>query len=359
MNVTSNTPKSILDKTKLKLHTQPGPLNIVWRRIQVILSDFVPADNFPEQVSTVDCFDKLRIPADHPARRPSDTYYLTPAVCLRTHTTVHEIEMLQRGHDKFLVCGDVYRKDSIDQYHYPVFHQVEGVKVFPLGTPLENIIIDLKKTLEYVIMSLFPGVTKFRWRNYYRFPFTCPSFELDMMHTGQSDSGQWVEILGCGILHPEVIAHTGREVEAWAFGIGLERVAMILFGIPDIRLFWTNDQRFHSQFMSVDPLNPKSPIKFEPYSNYPVCYKDISMWITGDLKAFKREFHSLVRELGGDLVESIETTDRYHDQKNNRHSRCFRIMYRSPDRTLTNEEINDIQAKIIATVPQKLNVTVR
>ncbi len=345
-----NIPQSIFDKLGRNLHRHSGPLAIIWRRIQTVFPDFVVKDDFNPRVFTHDNFDVLQIGPDHPARKPSDTFYYSETECLRTHTSVHQVPMIKEGHTKFIVCGDVYRKDSIDQYHYPIFHQVEGVKLFPPDTPLENIIIDLKSTLENLIQSLFNEVTVFKWRDYYKFPFTTPSFELDMKY-----KGDMVEILGCGVIRPEILNQANTKQKGWAFGIGLERVAMILFKIPDIRLFWTDDERFHQQFSGDSTII----VVFKPYSHQPICYKDIAMWVDMDLKSFKREFHSLVREIGGDLVESISTQDKFEHPKTGRASRCFRINYRHTDRSLTNEEVNKIQDQVIEAVNEKLNIVIR
>ncbi len=107
-----------------------------------------------------------------------------------------------------------------------------------------------------------------RWNDEY-FPFTHPSFELEVMF-----QDAWMEVLGCGVIHGEVMATSGKgEDYGWAFGLGLERLAMVLFGIPDIRLFWSSDERFHSQFKDGEVK------KFIPYSKYPLCYKDVSFWM--------------------------------------------------------------------------------
>ena len=157
----SNIPQSIQDKLSRQLHRQPGPLNLVWRKIQNVMEGFIVKDDFDPRVSTLDNFDQLLIGPDHPARKTSDTFYFDADTCLRTHTSVHQIDMIKQGHQQFLVCGDVYRKDSIDQYHYPIFHQVEGVKLFPPGTPNEEMIDDLRATLGKLISIIF-DVTEFK-----------------------------------------------------------------------------------------------------------------------------------------------------------------------------------------------------
>ena len=134
----------------------------------------------------------------------------------------------------------------------------------------------------------------------------------------------------------------------WAFGLGLERLAMILFEIPDIRLFWTDDERFHSQF------EEGSITKFEPYSKFPPVFKDIAFWTDNgaadndvEKKNFvQNDFFDLIRSVAGDLVEKIELIDSFTHPKTGRTSKCYRISYRSMDRSLTNEEIDELQFKL-------------
>jgi phenylalanyl-tRNA synthetase alpha chain len=190
------------------------------------------------------------VPPNHVSRKKSDTYYLNKKQVLRTHTTAHEMELLA-GHDEFITFGDVYRRDEIDQYHYPVFHQMEAVRVFQpehFAVPQHDVQMvqtanDLKLTLEGLVKHLF-GAVEMRWIDAY-FPFTFPSFELEILY-----EGKWLEMLGCGVLHPIILKNAGKKPDeiAWAAGLGLERFAMKLFDIPDVRLFWSEDPRFLDQF---------------------------------------------------------------------------------------------------------------
>lgn len=185
---------------------------------------------------------------------------------------------MSQGIEAFLCTGDVYRRDEIDASHYPVFHQMEGVRIFAKDSPAfvglteaertEYIVNDLKGILGGLAKHLF-GDVEMRWNSDY-FPFTEPSFELEVLF-----QGKWLEVLGCGVVHKEVMVNGQRPEDfGWAFGLGLERLAMVLFGIPDIRLFWTEDQRFLSQFNESKPR-----ITFVPYSKFPACYKDVSFWL--------------------------------------------------------------------------------
>jgi phenylalanyl-tRNA synthetase alpha chain len=261
---------------------------------------------------------------------------------LRTHTSAHQSQHLSAGHDCFLCAGDVYRRDEIDSSHYPAFHQLEGVKLFDpevvgaktgdewlQSDECKAVAADLKKTLEGLMDHLFGPVEK-RWADDY-FPFTEPSFEMEILY-----EGEWLEVLGCGVIHQEVLEMAGRaDRRGWAFGLGLERLAMILFKIPDIRLFWTDDQRFHSQFKEGQITT------FKPYSKYPPVYKDIAFWIPENF--VENDFFEMARGVAGDLVERMELTDEFTHPKTGKTSKCFRITYRSMDRSLTDDEVNNMQ----------------
>ena len=185
--------------------------------------------------------------------------------------------------------------------------------------------------------------------------FRSPSFELEIFF-----EGEWMEVLGCGVVHRNIVQDVGRGRQpGWAFGLGLERLAMVLFDIPDIRLFWSQDERFHSQFESG------KIVKFVPYSKYPPCFKDISFWCSGaDTEPTEASFHpndlyEVVRDVGGDLVEKVELIDDFTHPKTGRVSNCFRISYRSMDRSLTNEEVDALQEKVRTLTVDKLGVELR
>lgn len=204
---------------------------------------------------------------------------------------------------------------------------------------------DLKKTLEGMVREVF-GDVQMRWVEAY-FPFTDPSFELEIYF-----NDDWLEVLGCGMIHQDILklCNVGDRV-GWAFGLGLERLAMVLFDIPDIRLFWTEDKRFHDQFSSGKIT------KFKPYSKYPPCYKDISFWIPSEYH--DNDLYSLVRDVAQDLVESVELIDHFEQPKTKRQSKCYRINYRSMDRSLTNAEIDEIQSKVRNRAETLLKVELR
>ncbi|WP_295236579.1 phenylalanine--tRNA ligase subunit alpha [Veillonella sp.] len=200
-------------------------------------------------------FECLNLPADHPARDMQDSFYITNSVLLRTHTSPVQARTLQSQEPnspvRMIAPGKVYRWDY-DATHSPVFHQVEGLVVDKGIT-----FADLKGTLEIFLRHMFGEETKVRFRTSF-FPFTEPSAEVDISccmcggegcrvcsHTG------WLEILGCGMVHPRVLEMNGydpNEVQGFAFGMGVERIAMLLYGIGDLRLFYENDMRFLKQF---------------------------------------------------------------------------------------------------------------
>ena len=209
----------------------------------------------PEIESDYFNFECLNLPADHPARDMQDSFYITDSVLLRTHTSPVQARTLQSQEPnspvRMIAPGKVYRWDY-DATHSPVFHQVEGLVVDKGIT-----FADLKGTLELFLRHMFGEETKVRFRTSF-FPFTEPSAEVDISccmcggegcrvcsHTG------WLEILGCGMVHPNVLTMNGydpNEVQGFAFGMGVERIAMLLYGIGDLRLFYDNDMRFLKQF---------------------------------------------------------------------------------------------------------------
>ncbi|HPG91983.1 MAG TPA: phenylalanine--tRNA ligase subunit alpha [Clostridia bacterium] len=198
-------------------------------------------------------FQALNIPSDHSARDMQDTFYITQNILLRTHTSPNQVRTMERKKPpiKMLCPGRVYRSDS-DASHTPIFHQIEGL-VVDEGITLS----DLKGTLEYMAKNLFDKKTQVRLRPSY-FPFTEPSVEVDLTCSNCGGKGcnvckgtGWVEILGAGMVHPFVLENCGidsSKYSAYAFGFGMERMAMIKYGIPDIRLCYENDIRFLKQF---------------------------------------------------------------------------------------------------------------
>lgn len=204
-----------------------------------------------------------------------------------------------------------------------------------------------------------------RWVEAY-FPFTSPSWELEVFH-----EGDWLEVLGCGVTKQEILINAGAPSRiGWAFGIGLERIAMLLFKIPDIRLFWSRDERFLSQFAGVqDDLSRLRP--FVPFSKYPACYKDVSFWLRSTSAAGGNtgvanfvDFHEndlmeVVRDVAGDVVEDVKLVDKFTHPKTGRRSVCYRINYRSLEKTLTNKEANMMHDRVVEELVKRLGVEIR
>lgn len=194
-------------------------------------------------------FEALNTPADHPARDLQDTFYLeTPGLLLRTHTSPVQIRTMekQRPPIRIIAPGRVFRRDNPDATHSPDFHQIEGLSVD------RNVsVADLKGTIELFFRQLVGPGAQIRLRPHF-FPFTEPSFEVDFTAPEFcKQEKQWLEIAGCGMVHPNVLQAVGydpEEFSGWAFGFGIERIAMVLHGIKDIRLFYENDVRFLNQF---------------------------------------------------------------------------------------------------------------
>uniref|UniRef100_A0A1D1Y9F2 phenylalanine--tRNA ligase n=1 Tax=Anthurium amnicola TaxID=1678845 RepID=A0A1D1Y9F2_9ARAE len=295
---TNNVPDTIFSKLGLQLHRRDNhPLGILKNAIYDYFDvncsgKFVKFDDLCPIVSVRQNFDDVLVPADHVSRSYNDTYYVDAQTVLRCHTSAHQAELLRKGHNHFLVTGDVYRRDSIDSTHYPVFHQMEGFRVFSsdewlaLGMDATSYAaMDLKKSLEGLARHLF-GAVEMRWVDTY-FPFTNPSFELE-----------------------------------------------IYFQFSEAQL----------------------GVKFKPFSKFPPCYKDISFWISDSFT--ENNLCEIVRGIAGDLVEEVQLIDNFTNKKGMT-SHCYRIAYRSMERSLTDEEINQFQWSVRDAVQNKLNVVLR
>ena len=225
---------------------------------------FAVADG-PEIEDEYHCFDALNTPADHPARDSQDTFYLAQTAAhscrsnageggrnaissARTPRSV-QIRVMEKQPPpvRIIVPGRVYRRDNADATHNPTFHQIEGLYVD------KNVTVgDLKGTVEFVFKrTAWASDVKIRFRPHY-FSYTEPSFEIDFTNALVKKMGKdWLEIAGCGMVHPQVFENVGYDPEVWtgwAFGFGIERIAMLRYGINDIRLFYENDVRFLKQF---------------------------------------------------------------------------------------------------------------
>ncbi len=231
------------------------PLTIVKdRAIQILRRmGFALADG-PEIETEYHCFDALNTPTDHPARNEKDTFYFDGGKLLRTHTSSVQIRTMENSIPpvRIIAPGSAYRRDDVDATHLSVFNQLEGLYVdkdVKLG--------DLKGTLEYFLQAMFGDDTEVRFRPHF-FPFTEPSFEIDVKLHAKGQAPKWIEVAGCGMVDPAVFSSISRQrkddsydpenVTGYAFGMGLDRLAMIQWGIKDIRAFIENDTRFLSQF---------------------------------------------------------------------------------------------------------------
>ncbi|MBN7769684.1 phenylalanine--tRNA ligase subunit alpha [Marinobacter daepoensis] len=228
-----------------------GGLHPVTRTLQRIEEIFSRAGYSVEQGPEIEDdyhnFEALNIPGHHPARAMHDTFYFNPGTLLRTHTSPVQIRTMEAGKPPFrMICpGRVYRCDS-DMTHTPMFHQVEGLLVE------KNVsFADLKSTVEEFLRVFFERDLKVRFRPSY-FPFTEPSAEVDIEWGREPDGSiKWLEVMGCGMVHPKVFEYCGidsEEYRGFAFGMGVERLAMLRYGVKDLRMFFENDLRFLRQF---------------------------------------------------------------------------------------------------------------
>ncbi len=397
-----NIPQSVLSKVGRNLHLLPNhPVGIISKMVvdyfRSLDRNFEVFSNMSPVVSTTANFDRLLLPSDHPARSLSDTYYFDDNTILRTHTSAHQAEHLEAGHNSFLAIGDVYRKDDIDTSHYPVFHQIEGVYIFDdPDVDVEAVSDDLLKVLIGLCKVLFPDCATQVKPDY--FPFTNPSYQIDVLHenAGRTD---WLEILGAGIIQPAILRSCAEKnstlcsgsklKKGWAFGIGLDRLAMILFKIPDIRLLWVTSEKFTSQFEQGKIST------FKPYSLLEPLEKDISFWIpeaeiislekgdgTGEpddgeqedyyegyLWRKQNDMSDKIREVSNrtdhpDIVESVKLFDQFYHPKKCRLSRAYRIRYSVPDPSLKsgaefNSMVNALHVQIAETLSTDLGLIIR
>ncbi|CAM3675153.1 Phenylalanine--tRNA ligase alpha subunit [Vibrio aerogenes CECT 7868] len=235
-----------IDVTLPGRHIENGGIHPITRTIERIESFFgelgFTVESGPEIEDDFHNFDALNIADDHPARTDHDTFFFNPKLMLRTHTSGVQIRTMESRQPplRFIAPGRVYRNDY-DQTHTPMFHQVEGMLVD------ENVnFAHLKGILHDFLCNFFEEELEVRFRPSY-FPFTEPSAEVDV----RRKNGKWLEILGCGMVHPNVLRSVGIDPEKYsgfAFGMGIERLTMLRYGVNDLRAFFENDLRFLKQF---------------------------------------------------------------------------------------------------------------
>jgi len=336
-----------------------SPVKILFDQILTLprFADFDVVD-FPKIVTVEQNFDLLNTPASHPSRGETDTYYLNDDYLLRTQMTamwsfyLKDPEVLKRleieGQIAALAPGIVYRKDEIDRHHFPAFHQIDGLLICKKS---QKVITqqDLKDVQVDLAKGIFGPDIEYKFLDD-TFPYTVESLEMDIMF-----NGQWLEVNGAGLVNPIVLKNFGLDPEiynGWAFGFG-ERLAMIKMGIPDIRIMWSDDPRITSQFKDINS-------KFKEVSKYPSTIRDISFII--DKKINLNNYYEIVRDFAENLIEEVKLLDEYEDDAKfgaDKKSYTFRIVYCSPERTLTNEEINTIQEAIRAKTKEELNAVLR
>lgn len=312
----------------------------------------------PKIVTVEDNFDLLNTPKEHLSRRDSDTYYLDQTHILRTQMTVmwpyyfRDEEVLERlkmdGGVGSLSPGIVWRKDEIDRKHYPAFHQTDFLYVCRKDKRIVTL-KDLQDIQADAIKAIF-GDIEFRFL-VDSFPFTDPSTQAEI-----NWNGDWIEITGAGLVHSNCLRNFGLDPEVYngyAGTFGLDRVAMIKMGIPDIRILWSNDPRITSQFKDINS-------QFQEVSKFPSTLRDISFIIDKNINL--NNYYEIVRDYANDLIEEVKLLDEYENEEKfgqDKKSYTFRIIYRSSERTLTNEEINKIQEEIRQKTEQELKAVLR
>ncbi len=340
--------------------TKWNPVELIINRILNIpmFEDFDIIET-PEIVPVDITFDPFNFPKNHPARSKSDTYYVDDKNILRTHTTIMWYYYLNHSwirekldktwEAKVLSYGKVYRKDEIDSNHYPVFHQIDWLYICE-----KNKKIIWKQDLVDILVSMAKSIywedIKYRV-NEDTFPYTDPSIEMEVKFWDK-----WLEVLWAWVVMPLVMANFWLDPDkynGWAFGPWVERLAMIKMEVPDIRIFWSNDSRITNQWWNLDK-------KYIEVSKYPEIPRDISFIVDKNISL--NNYYEIVRDLAWDLVEHVELLDKYeNDEKfwKEKISYTFRIIYRSHERTLLNDEINDIQTNIRSETAKKLNAELR
>ena len=345
---------------------EESPINELVGRILKIprFADFDKIQ-VPEIVSAEISFDLFNFPKNHPARSSSDTYFVDSRHILRTHTTVmwyyhlnlpgvkRKIEMGQPV--GALSYGKVYRKDEIDRFHLPVFHQIDG---WYLCRKKDHIVTieDLQNVLLEMARAIYGKDVKYRF-NTDQFTYTDPSLEMEI-----EVASRWLEVLGAGVVKGAVLKNFGvdpDEYNGWAFGPGLERLAMVSMNLPDIRLFWSEDPRITKQLRLGN--------KYIPVSKYPPITRDISFVVANDF--VPNNYFDLIRDLGlsadkagGDLVEEVSLIDKYESSKKfgeGKISYAYRIIFRSNERTLISSEVDEIMSQIYSETKKQFNAELR
>lgn len=365
-------------KRILRVCNMPDLTKVKWNPVNMIVDRVICSDYYkdfdiffsPEVVKEFETFDLFYFPENHVARRPSDSYFLCKTqdrdknLLLRPHTTVmwyHYLknEWLQKLKNnweiKVLSYWKTYRVDELDKTHHECFHQIDGLKI----ALKEKEIINqdtLKDVLSHTIKALFWEKVEYRF-NIDSFPYTTDSLEVEVKNWDK-----WLEVLWAWVVKWEVLEKLWIDSNLynwWAFWFGIERLAMALKKIPDIRIFWSQDKRVLDQWWDLEA-------PYKEISQFPPVYKDISMIVPkesfiidkNELEEIKltRETESnffaitwIIRDIWDPLIEEVKIIDVFENDekfgKNNK-SITINIIFRSIERTLTNEEINTIYFQI-------------
>lgn len=341
--------------------TARNPLHDLVKRIREI-PDFKDFDTIevPEIMGTDIVFDLFDFPADHPARSKSDSYFIDDTHVLRTHTTVMWYYWLRERSVQERIAasqavgalsyGKVYRKDEVDRRHMNVFHQIDGWYLAPKEQKEINI-EDLQKVLADIAVAAFGPTVKYRF-NPDTFPYTDPSLEMEIDKDG---NGTWVEVLGAGVVKGSVLDNLGVDSSkwnGWAFGFGIERLAIISMELPDIRLLWSSDERIKKQLVLGNP--------YKEVSKFPPVVRDISFIV--DKGFVPNNYFDLARDIAGDLVEEIQLIDTYENAAKlgeGKVSYAYRITYRSIERTLTSDEVQALHASLEKATAEQFKAVIR
>jgi phenylalanyl-tRNA synthetase alpha chain len=342
--------------------TDVSPLKIIVDRV-LALPSFKGFDiiDTPEVISPEVVFDLFNFPKDHPARSASDSYYVDPTHILRPHTSLMwkyylelpevKARLEKDGSVGALSYGKCYRRDEIDWQHSNILHQIDGLFIIRKDIKtleqkdLEDILLDVARTL-------YGADVKYKFLVDH-FPYTDPSLEMNI-----ELNGTWVEILGAGIAHENVIRNLGLDptiYNGWAFGFGVDRLAMIKEKLPDIRLLRSTDPRVVKQLANLDH-------EYQEVSKYPPVVRDISFVV--DAATFNvNRYYEIVREVVGDeFVEEMKLIDEYENEARfgvGKKSYAFRVVYRSNDRTLTNEEVDVMHKALEKKTAEEFGAVVR
>ena len=244
--------------------------------------------------------------------------------------------------------GKVYRKDEIDRHHMNVFHQIDGWYLAPKDKNIIGI-EDLKNALLGIARAVFGSDVIYRF-NPDTFPYTDPSLEMEI-----DKNGKWLEVLGSGVVKGSVLEKFGVDSSkwnGWAFGPGIDRLAIASMELPDIRLLWSEDDRVKKQLRLGN--------KYKEVSKYPPITRDISFVVKNDF--IPNDYFDLIRDIGGNLIEEVSLLDKYENAEKfgaDKLSYTYRIVYRSNERTLQTEEVEPIQNKVVAETKKQFGAEVR